>query len=278
MIRLLHSWTQNNYLKIKQMLVWRLVIYIIGLTVINSCGTRIDNAPIFDLSNSFESLKMQSSDNKEVFSLLSPTGFYRVNPGDTLYRIALKSGENYNNLIKWNNIDNPNNIGVGQLLRIMPPSDNENTVQTASVVSSTSKDKGLSLISNNYKTIFIWPTCGKVLNGFNDHKNKGINISGTVGQAIKATANGRVVYAGNGLRGYGNLIIIKHNETYITAYAHNSTLMVNEGDMVTTGQKIAEMGNSDVDRVMLHFEIRQYGKPVDPLKYMDVPTLASKDC
>ncbi|MDU0809889.1 MAG: peptidoglycan DD-metalloendopeptidase family protein [Burkholderia sp.] len=260
------------------MLVWRLVIYIIGLTVINSCGTRIDNAPIFDLSNSFESLKMQSSDNKEVFSLLSPTGFYRVNPGDTLYRIALKSGENYNNLIKWNNIDNPNNIGVGQLLRIMPPSDNENTVQTASVVSSTSKDKGLSLISNNYKTIFIWPTCGKVLNGFNDHKNKGINISGTVGQAIKATANGRVVYAGNGLRGYGNLIIIKHNETYITAYAHNSTLMVNEGDMVTTGQKIAEMGNSDVDRVMLHFEIRQYGKPVDPLKYMDVPTLASKDC
>ncbi|MHA7164638.1 peptidoglycan DD-metalloendopeptidase family protein, partial [Burkholderia pseudomallei] len=109
---------------------------------------------------------------------------------------------------------------------------------------------------------------GALLNTFDDSKNKGINIGGPAGEAVKAAADGRVVYAGNGLRGYGNLIIIKHDATYLTAYAHNRALMVKEGDAVTKGQKIAEMGNSDSDRVMLHFEVRRQGKPVDPLKYL----------
>ncbi|WP_410199711.1 murein hydrolase activator EnvC family protein, partial [Burkholderia cenocepacia] len=115
---------------------------------------------------------------------------------------------------------------------------------------------------------FAWPARGPVLNGFDDAKNKGVNIGGTAGEAVKAAADGRVVYSGNGLRGYGNLIIIKHDATYLTAYAHNRALMVKEGDAVTKGQKIAEMGNSDADRVMLHFEVRRQGKPVDPLKYL----------
>ncbi|MCO8629812.1 peptidoglycan DD-metalloendopeptidase family protein, partial [Burkholderia multivorans] len=115
---------------------------------------------------------------------------------------------------------------------------------------------------------FAWPVRGPVLNGFDDTKNKGVNIGGTAGEAVKAAADGRVVYAGNGLRGYGNLIIIKHDATYLTAYAHNRALMVKEGDAVTKGQKIAEMGNSDADRVMLHFEVRRQGKPVDPMKYL----------
>ena len=115
---------------------------------------------------------------------------------------------------------------------------------------------------------FVWPVRGPLLGTFNDSTNKGVNIGGSAGEAVKASADGRVVYAGNGLRGYGNLIIIKHDATYLTAYAHNRALMVKEGDAVTKGQKIAEMGNSDSDRVMLHFEVRRQGKPVDPLKYL----------
>lgn len=112
-----------------------------------------------------------------------------------------------------------------------------------------------------------WPTQGKVINRFTDN-NKGIDIGGKAGQPVLASAKGRVVYSGSGLRGYGKLIIIKHNKTFLTAYAHNSQLLVKEGQVVTKGQKIAEMGNSDADQVKLHFEIRRFGKPVDPQKYL----------
>ena len=104
--------------------------------------------------------------------------------------------------------------------------------------------------------------------GFDEVKNKGIDIAGSAGDSVLAAADGRVVYAGAGLRGYGNLIILKHNNTYLTAYAHNQTLLVKEDQNVKQGQKIAEMGNSDADQVKLHFEIRRQGKPVDPAKYL----------
>ena len=116
---------------------------------------------------------------------------------------------------------------------------------------------------------WAWPTKGKVIAGFSDTANlKGIDIAGSAGQAIHASAPGRVVYAGNGLRGYGKLIIIKHNATYLSAYAHNREILVKEGQQVTRGQKIAEMGNTDTDQVKLHFEIRRQGKPMDPAKYL----------
>ena len=115
---------------------------------------------------------------------------------------------------------------------------------------------------------WIWPTGGGVLAGFDEVKNKGLDIGGTAGEAVVAAADGRVVYVGAGLRGYGNLIILKHNNTYLTAYAHNQTLLVKEDQSVRKGQKIAEMGNSDADRVKLHFEVRRQGKPVDPAKYL----------
>ncbi|HKU87473.1 MAG TPA: peptidoglycan DD-metalloendopeptidase family protein [Casimicrobiaceae bacterium] len=116
---------------------------------------------------------------------------------------------------------------------------------------------------------WAWPTKGKIIAGFSDTANlKGIDIAGTAGQAIHASAPGRVVYAGNGLRGYGKLIIIKHNATYLSAYAHNREILVKEGQQVTRGQKIAEMGNTDADQVKLHFEIRRQGKPMDPAKYL----------
>jgi len=113
-----------------------------------------------------------------------------------------------------------------------------------------------------------WPGNGAVLTGFDEVKNKGVDIAGNAGDPVLAAAEGKVVYAGSGLRGYGNLIILKHNNTYLTAYAHNQTLLVKEDQTVKRGQKIAEMGNSDADRVKLHFEVRKQGKPVDPTKYL----------
>jgi lipoprotein NlpD len=114
----------------------------------------------------------------------------------------------------------------------------------------------------------IWPASGAVLAGFDEVKNKGLDIGGATGDPVLAAADGRVVYVGSGLRGYGNLIILKHNNTYLTAYAHNQTLLVKEDQTVRKGQKIAEMGNSDADRIKLHFEVRRQGKPVDPVKYL----------
>ncbi|MBI2311115.1 MAG: peptidoglycan DD-metalloendopeptidase family protein [Betaproteobacteria bacterium] len=114
---------------------------------------------------------------------------------------------------------------------------------------------------------WAWPAAGKLLADFSD-KSKGVDIAGRAGQPVLASAPGRVVYSGSGLRGYGKLIIIKHNKTYLSAYAHNSQLLVKEGQSVAKGQKIAEMGNTDTDQVKLHFEIRRFGKPVDPLKHL----------
>ncbi len=115
---------------------------------------------------------------------------------------------------------------------------------------------------------FIWPASGSLLAGFDEARNKGFDIGGKAGDAVLAAADGRVVYAGAGLRGYGNLVILKHNNTFLTAYAHNQTLLVKEDQSVRKGQKIAEMGSTDADRVKLHFEIRRQGKPVDPARFL----------
>jgi lipoprotein NlpD len=124
-------------------------------------------------------------------------------------------------------------------------------------------DKGI----NQSDKEWIWPTTGKLLSSFSKN-SKGVKISGQSGQPILASAAGEIVYSGHGLRGYGNLIIIKHNNTFLSAYAHNSKLLVKEGETVVKGQKIAEMGNTDSDTIQLHFEIRKHGKPVDPLEYL----------
>ena len=115
---------------------------------------------------------------------------------------------------------------------------------------------------------WVWPTKGKVVANFNESSNKGLDISGTTGQAITAAAPGKVIYSGSDLRGYGKLVIIKHNKNYLSVYAHNSLIVVKEGQQVSRGQKIAEMGNTDSDAVKLHFEIRRQGKSVDPSKYL----------
>ena len=121
--------------------------------------------------------------------------------------------------------------------------------------------------SDHSNAEWIWPTTGKLLSSFSKN-SKGVKISGQAGQPVLASAAGEVVYSGHGLRGYGNLIIIKHDNTFLSAYAHNSKLLVKEGEAVIKGQKIAEMGNTDTDTIQLHFEIRKHGKPVDPLEYL----------
>jgi lipoprotein NlpD len=139
---------------------------------------------------------------------------------------------------------------------------------TPSATPSTSSSAATSANVSDDGMAFAWPHPGPVLAGFDEAKNKGLDFAGKAGDPVLAAADGKVVYSGSGLRGYGNLVILKHNNTYLTAYAHNQTLLVKEDQSVTKGQRIAEMGSSDADRVKLHFEIRKQGKPVDPAKLL----------
>ena len=145
------------------------------------------------------------------------------------------------------------------------------TAQPAAVVQPQVATAGAagSASGANDQLSWIWPAKGKVITQFSDTANlKGIDIAGTPGEPVYASAAGRVVYAGSGLRGYGKLIIIKHNATYLSAYAHNQDILVKEGQQVARGQKIADMGNTDANQVKLHFEIRRFGKPMDPEKFL----------
>ncbi|MDH5480058.1 MAG: peptidoglycan DD-metalloendopeptidase family protein [Nitrosomonas sp.] len=153
---------------------------------------------------------------------------------------------------------------------INPPANDQPTqvTETARIgPAPVPADQANNVMSRTLGTDWIWPTTGKLSSAFSKN-SKGVKISGQSGQSVVASASGEVVYSGHGLRGYGNLIIIKHNNTFLSAYAHNSKVLVKEGDLVITGQKIAEMGSTDTDTVQLHFEIRKYGKPVDPLQYL----------
>jgi len=118
------------------------------------------------------------------------------------------------------------------------------------------------------KLSWMWPSDGRIVATFDEGKNKGIDIAGRVGQNVMAAGAGKVMYAGSGIRGYGNLVIVKHSNNLLSAYAHNRSIVVKEGQNVTKGEKIAEMGDSDADSVKLHFEIRQQGKPVDPARFL----------
>jgi len=218
-------------------------------------------------------------------------GYYTVKPGDTLIRIGLDNGQNWRDIARWSQLENPNAIEVGQVLRVTPPADNLLVVvrpvgsgaagstaiapgsaaapQIANApAAAISAPPAASIRGSEEDLSWIWPAQGSLIAGFDEAKNKGYDISGKAGDPVIASADGRVVYAGAGLRGYGNLVILKHNNTFLTAYAHNQTLLVKEDQAVKRGQKIAEMGSSDTDRVKLHFEIRRQGKPVDPSKYL----------
>jgi len=207
----------------------------------------------------------------------APPGYYRVKRGDTLARIALDNGQSPRDLAQWNNLSNPNLIEVGDLILVKPPANSRMTVKpipkTASDAPKADAPK-VDAAKEAPKEVVAepgirlsWPAKGKVTEEFSE-KTKGIDIAGKLGEPITAASDGKVVYAGNSLRGYGNLVIIKHDNTYLTAYAHNRTLSVKEGDPVKKGQKIAEMGDTDTNSVKLHFELRVNGKPVNPTPYL----------
>ena len=197
---------------------------------------------------------------------------HTVVKGDTLYSIAWRYGYDYKTLAVWNRLKAPFTIYPGQVIRFQAPRQKT----TATVRKSPAKPKTPATArparpagsSTAGAVRWRWPVRGKLLKSSSPIAKKGISITGRAGQTIAAAAGGVVVYSGRGLRGYGNLIIIKHNNTYLSAYAHNRDLIVQEGQTVTAGQRIATMGVDGKGTALLHFEIRKNGKPTDPLKQL----------
>ena len=282
-----------------------------AVLLLAGCATSTNHAPVEDRSGS---ARVPNPSTVIVVPPLDPAlkeppkgienagrnGYYTVKQGDTLIRVGLETGQNWKDLVKWNNLDNPNLIEVGQVIRVLPPETEATAPGPKPVTAAKVETKPLSAgtAASGVTTIpvagassappspvvaaapasasrdvedninWMWPANGPVTISFDEVRSKGLAITGKAGDPVLAAADGRVVYAGSGLRGYGNLVILKHNNTYLTAYAHNQALLVKEDQSVKRGQRIAEMGSSDADGVQLHFEIRKLGKPIDPAKLL----------
>jgi lipoprotein NlpD len=285
--------------------------------LLSACSTTTRHAPIIDrappVATSRPAAAAQAERQKE-----DARGTYTVRKGDTLLRIALDHGQNYRDVVAWNNLADPNDIKVDQVLRVAPP-DHVAGVQTSPVTMPETRPAAPSVpkkttprgekrpytdatlaelkkdepakpeakadkpepapapsiapgsvvrADDDEKLSWMWPSDGKIVATFDEGKNKGIDIAGKPGQQVMAAGAGKVMYAGSGIRGYGNLVIVKHSNSLLSAYAHNRSIVVKEGQNVNKGQMIAEMGDSDSDSVKLHFEIRQQGKPVDPSRFL----------
>jgi len=263
---------------------------IVSVLVLAGCGsTTVNHAPVEDRgaashpsSAATSTTAVQSVKPAPGFENAGKPGYYTVKPGDTLIRIGLETGQGHKDIARWNALENPNRIEVGQVLRVAPPTSEAVVVakpvtsgsvvttpivpvipsipvpasaaasapaKPASAPASAPPVRAAAAPAGSDDEVgWIWPGKGAVIAEFDDVKNKGVDIAGNAGDPVLAAADGKVVYAGAGLRGYGNLIILKHNNTYLSAYAHNQSLMVKEDQSVKKGQKIAEMGNSDADR------------------------------
>ena len=316
---------------------------VVMAVVLSGCASSSNRAPVEDrraapaVVSTPSAVAVSESADKAVGSPPAADnsgkpGYYTVKPSDTLVRIALENGQNWKDLVRWNGLENPNLIEVGQVLRVVPPGTDPTvpgvkpvvaakvetrpldarspatsaaptaasgssatvappTAQTTAAVSAAAVASGAPpaaasapgavaaqapapaapvVATGDDAMTWIWPASGTVTTAFDENKSKGLAIAGKAGDPVLAAADGRVVYAGSGLRGYGNLVIVKHNSTYLTAYAHNQTLLVKEDQAVRRGQKIAEMGSTDAERVQLHFEIRKQGKPIDPARLLPV--------
>ncbi|MES2162804.1 MAG: peptidoglycan DD-metalloendopeptidase family protein [Pseudomonadota bacterium] len=299
-----------------------------ALALLSACSTTPNQAPVVDRTVPPPVKPATPSETAQIAR--DERGLYTVKKGDTLIRIALEYGQNYRDLVTWNNLANPNDIKVDQVLRVLPPDSAANGVQTGAIVMPPAEktpptppvvkktepkgekkpysDSALAELqradsngngngkaegsvkpapapspavtaappaaasaaasADDEKLSWMWPSDGRVIATFDEGKNKGVDIAGKAGQQVVAAGAGKVMYAGSGIRGYGNLVIVKHSNSLLSAYAHNRTIVVKEGQSVTKGQMIAEMGDSDADSVKLHFEIRQQGKPVDPSRFL----------
>jgi lipoprotein NlpD len=297
----------------------RFVFLAVLPVLIVACTTTRQAAPVHDRTSGVKAVEVP-----RISRGADESGYYTVQRGDTLLQIALEFGQNYRDIVAWNNLANPNDIKVDQALRVLPP---DSGAQTGSIVTSSgveirplnssapadtsnksapngekrpysegalvelqkpeptrsntaqapkseppkvvakAPESSVTIIPNDENLSWVWPADGKVVAGFSESK-RGIDIAGKLGQPVLAAGAGKVLYAGSGIRGYGNLVIVKHSNNMLSAYAHNKTIFVKEDQTVAQGQKIAEMGNSDADEVKLHFEIRKQGKPVDPSKFL----------
>jgi lipoprotein NlpD len=253
---------------------------VLSLAILAGCASKGTRAPVVDMTGGQPSASAAS-------------GSYVVKPGDTLYKIARANNVDIENLKRWNNISDPNQISVGQVLKMSGGSGGG--AQTTPVPSAkpqprpldqpetlppvTSPDatptpppaavdtKPATRAADAGVINWAWPASGQIVQGFNA-SSKGIDISGALGDPITAAADGLVKYSGNGVRGLGNLIIVEHQNGFITAYAHNRAVLVKTGQTVKRGAKIAELGQSDTTSPRLHFEIRRQGTPVDPMQYL----------
>lgn len=264
-------------------------------------------APVSDRTRSAASSTQPVSSPGNRAALANP-GSYTVVRGDTLYSISWRYGLDYRQVASWNNIDGRYQIFPGQKLTLLPVGQSaaassapvraqtpasttsaqvEGSAAPVAAAPATQAEPAASrpvatapapaarpattpAPTSTGPVRWQWPAAGNIIAGFSTRAdgNKGVDIAGSAGDPVYAASDGRVVYAGSGLLGYGNLVIINHNHQFLSAYAHNSRILVNENDMVKGGEKIAEMGNTGTDRVKLHFEIRQDGKPVDPVRFL----------
>lgn len=290
-------------MQVSRVRVLGISLLIAGLTLAG-CSTRMTRAPVEDRGTAAAPAPAAAVVAPPMTTAQQENaghpGTYIVKPGDTLIRIGLDTGQSWKDIARWNQIENTNLIEVGQVLRVAPPAGASTAPASAGVVTRPVAPSAVAPVvagtpasapasapgaspsqeaappasaaaggaAAEDGTSFIWPSSGSLIAGFDEARNKGLDIGGKSGDAIVAAADGRVVYAGAGLRGYGNLVILKHSNTFLTAYAHNRALLVKEDQTVRRGQKIAEMGSTDSDRVKLHFEIRRQGKPVDPARYL----------
>jgi len=230
--------------------------------LVTGCASTRSSAPVRESSHAIKSFSA------------APAGHYRIQSGDTLFKIAFEYGLDARDLAAWNELPDTAHIRSGGLLRLNPP---KAAVTTAAMPNKPAvisrvikKDAALpaELPEDVVPDSWVWPSKGVLITHFGNGLSKGIDIGGVRGSSVQAAAPGRVVYVGSGLRGYGKLIIMRHGKTLLSAYAHNARILVAEGQNVAGGQPIAEMGDTDADRVKLHFEIREHGKPVDPLSYL----------
>ena len=298
-----------------------LLVSMLLLVGLSGCASKKTKAPVEDRITPTATTPAASAPAADVAPPLpgaenaGKPGYYTVRPGDTLVRVALDNGQNWRDVARWNKLENPNIIEVGQVLRVVPPGVDPTVAAARAVTTPRVETRPLERPAapaasppasgaasgapapvapasagsagaatapaseaapapsaaprdGEDELVWMWPASGAVIVQFDETRSKGLSIAGKAGDPVVAAADGRVVYAGSGLRGYGNLVIVKHNNTYLTAYAHNQTLLVKEDQVVRRGQRIAEMGSTDAETVKLHFEIRRQGKPVDPAKLL----------
>ncbi len=302
----------------------RLALLTIALGLLAGCNSLTRQAPVVERTTPPSVERPRPAPAARVEEPKDEKGMYTVRRGDTLLRIALDHGENYRDIVAWNNLRDPDDIKVGQVLRVSAPERGERSanMQTqplpapppapprktepradkqpysetavaarpdagvqagartepvrpvapaapaAAAPAPAIAAAGTAAANGDEKLSWMWPADGRIVATFDEGRNKGIDIAGRPGQQVVAAGAGKVMYAGSGIRGYGNLVIVKHSNSLLSAYAHNRKIVVKEGDNVAKGQMIAEMGDSDADSVKLHFEIRQQGKPVDPSRFL----------